>query len=125
VYERVFGEDQIGISGSAIRLYGPAHLSKFYLCRKRRFPGDVFNVLRAVDVPRLSASLDAEFIEESEGWPVGDGPTRMLNMRGVLASADGDIVRSALEPILLKSLDQMQSAYAFVDYRRNQGELFE
>jgi hypothetical protein len=125
VYERVFGDDQIGVSEDSIQLYGPAHMSKFYLFRKRSFPHELFDALRAVDIPKLIKNLDAEFIANSEETSVRRRPVKTLKMRGILASPFGDIVRSTLEPILLESLNQMQNAYQFVNYRQNQRELFE
>ena len=125
VYERVFGNDQIGVSEDSIRLYSPAHMSKFYPFRKRNFPHELFGALRSIDISKLLNSLEPEFIADSEDTPVQRRAMKMLKMRGILASPFGDVVRSALEPILLESLNNMQSAYEFVDYRQNQGELFE
>ena len=122
VFEKVFGDDQVGVRGSKLMFYGPAHMSKFYLLRNEYSHKNIIRAIKSIDADLIKFSVP-ENPMDTKIFDIEDHPN-FVTMNTLFSSEHGDMLRDAYEPFLRRAIECVKSYYSFVDYRHQQGDFF-
>ncbi len=123
-YHTIFGRDAVGIKAGAVCFHGCAHLSICYLLRSpERHTNAFWESLRRIDWASVRDELSTHE-PELQRVLIGNEQVAMYPMHLLLKSSVGDEIRKGLKTIIDSILPEIFEAYAFLDYRSEQTELF-
>ncbi len=125
-FQKVFGDDLVGVRENRIAIFGASHMLKFYHLRRRQvYPTVLERVSKEVVWDKLpyDPKIDSPLAE----WPILHSKfhdVKLYRMGSLLKSEAGDVFRAALAPVLQAAGRDMKQVYEFIDHRERQTEFF-